>query len=50
MVAAAKQNVRLDPDAQHFFDAVLRRLRFQLTGSRDEGNKRDVYKKRVPRA
>src|SRR5229473_2888018 len=47
MVAAAKQNVRLNPDAQHFFYAVLRRLGFQLAGSGNEGHQSDVYKKRV---
>ena len=40
-LAAAEQNVGLNPDAEHFLDAVLRGLGFQFTGSgdvRDKGN------------
>src|SRR6266446_1801236 len=50
MVAAAKQNVRLNPDAQHFFYAVLRGLGFQFTGGGDERHQRDVHKERILRA
>ena len=41
-IAAAKQNVGLNADAEHFFDAVLRRLGLQFAGGGDEGNQRDV--------
>src|SRR5437773_3536501 len=47
MIAAAKQNVRLNSDAQHFLYAVLRRLGFQLAGSGDEGHEGDVHKQGV---
>ena len=49
-IAAAQQNVGLNPDAQHFFDAVLRRLGLQLAGRGDIRNQRDVNEKRVFRA
>ena len=49
VIAAAKQNVRLNPDAQHFLYAVLRWLGFQLAGSGDEGHQGDVHKERVLR-
>ena len=49
-IAAAKQNVRLNPDAQHFLHAVLRGLGFQFAGGGDEGNQRDVNEERVFRA
>ncbi len=46
-VAAAKQNVRLDSDAQHFFYAVLRGLGFQLAGGGDEGHEGDVHEQSI---
>ena len=46
-VAAAQQNVRLDSDAQHFFDAVLRGLGFQLAGRGDEGHEGDVHEQSI---
>src|SRR5580658_3038732 len=46
-IAAAKQNVGLNTDAEHFLDAVLGGLGFQFAGGRDEGNERDVNEKRV---
>src|SRR5437899_65797 len=50
MVTAAEQNVRLNPDAEHFLHAVLRRLGFQLAGGGDEGNQGDVHEEGVLRA
>ena len=49
-VAAAKQNVGLNPDAQHFLHAVLRGLGLQFAGSGDEGHQRDVNEESVLRA
>ena len=46
-VAAAQQNVRLNSDAQHFLDAVLRGLGFQLAGRGDEGHERDVHEQSI---
>ena len=50
VIAAAKQDVRLNPDAQHFFHAVLRGLGFEFAGSGDERNQRDVNEESVFRA
>ena len=49
-VAAAEENVRLNADAEHLFDAVLRGLGFQFAGRGDEGNERYVDKEGVLRA
>src|SRR5208282_3967554 len=46
-ITAAKQDVGLNPDAKHFFDAVLRGLGFQFACGGDERNQRDVYEERV---
>jgi len=49
-IAAAKENVRLNSDAQHFLHAVLRGLGFQFARRGDERDQRDVDKERVFRA
>ena len=49
-IAAAKQNVGLNSDAEHFLDAVLRGLGFQFAGGGDERNQRDVHEDDVFRA
>ena len=49
-VAAAQQNVGLNSDAQHFFDAVLRGLGFQFAGGGDKGHQRDVHEQSIFRA
>jgi len=41
-IAAAKKNVGLNTDAEHFFDGVLRRLGFQFASSGDIRNESDV--------
>src|SRR5215472_15067164 len=41
-IGAAKQDVGLDSDAEQLFHRVLRGLGFQLLGSSDEGNERDM--------
>src|SRR5215469_2495781 len=41
-VGAAEQDVGLDSDAEQLFHRVLRGLGFQLLGSGDEGNERDM--------
>ena len=46
-IAAAKQNVGLNPDAEHFFDAVLRGLGFLFAGGGDVRNESDVNEERV---
>ena len=46
-VAAAKQNVRLNPDAEHFLDAVLRGLGLQFAGSGNVRNQCDVDEERI---
>src|SRR5262249_13256665 len=49
-IAAAKQNVRLNSNAEHFLDRVLRWLGFLLTGCGDVGNQRDVDEKSILRS
>ena len=46
-ITAAKQNVGLNPNAEHFLDAVLRGLGLELTGSGDVGDERNVNEERV---
>ena len=50
VIAAAKQDVRLNSDAQHFFHAVLRGLGFEFAGRGDKGNQRDVDEEGILRA
>ena len=40
----------MDPDAQHFLHAVLRRLGFQFACGRDERHQRHMHKERVLRS
>jgi len=49
-VAAAKQNVRLNPDAEHLLNAVLCGLGLQFACRGDEGHQRHVNEERVFRA
>src|ERR1017187_8150753 len=49
-IAAAKQNVRLNSDVQHFFYAVLSRFGFQFARCGDERNERDVNENSIFRA
>ena len=46
-ITAAEQNVGLNPDAQHFLDAVLRGLGLELTGSGDIRDERNVNEESV---
>ena len=46
-VAAAKQNVRLNPDAQHLLHAVLRGLGLQFACRGNERHERYVHEERV---
>src|ERR1700732_1765049 len=49
-VAAAKQNVGLNSDAEHFFDAVLSGLGFQFARGGNVRNKSYVNKQSIFRA
>ena len=42
LLRAADEDVRLDADSAQFLDAMLRRLRLELTGSRDIRQQRDM--------
>ena len=46
-VTAAKENIGLDTDAEHFFYAVLGGLGFEFAGRGDERNQSDVNEERV---
>ena len=46
-IAAAQQDVGLNPDAEHFLDAVLRGLGFEFTGSGDVRDQSNVNEKSV---
>ena len=50
LLRAADEDIRLDADGAQFLDAVLRRLRLELAGSRDVRQQRDVDVERVVRA
>ena len=49
-VAAANQNVRLNPDAQHFLHAVLGRLGFQFARGGNKRHQREMHENHILRA